>query len=405
MNMIKKNEKLMLIGKWTSTIGNIIFDYANNTFIIKNSIGKVMYLSVYQSLDTITGVIFNLIGGVYSDKYDRKKIVIYTDIMSAIICFLLSFFNTEYNTIKYLIISNVFLGIIYSFNSPANKSLTREVIAKNRMLSYNSIANAGNEVFKIISPVISIYLINLIGWKGAMQFNAVTFIISAISEAQLIKINKTSRCKKERLNIFNDIKEGFLYLVKNKLIFILIIVSSFINFFLAGYNLLLPYTNIIYNDIHTNSYGIFLAMQSVGGILGSLINTKIGYNNKVIFESGIIYLFFNAISMILIPIFGQFKNLCLLCVPFIIFGASLTVFNIRVITYIQNNVNENYLGRIFSIIFTVSVLFMPLGSLMFPLILNVLTDKGFFVVGVGILMVALVGITVININNFKKLNE
>ena len=73
MNMIKKNEKLMLIGKWTSTIGNIIFDYANNTFVIKNSIGKVMYLSVYQSLDTITGVIFNLIGGVYSDKYDRKK--------------------------------------------------------------------------------------------------------------------------------------------------------------------------------------------------------------------------------------------------------------------------------------------------------------------------------------------
>ena len=81
-------------------------------------------------------------------------------------------------------------------------------------------------------------------------------------------------------------------------------------------------------------------------------------------------------------------------IPFLLSGTALTVFNIQFMSYVQLRADEAYLGRVFSIIFTVAVLFMPVGSFVFSFLLDTTSPAGFAVVGGGILFLAAAGILV-----------
>ena len=59
-------------------------------------------------------------------------------------------------------------------------------------------------------------------------------------------------------------------------------------------------------------------------------------------------------------------------------------------SYVQIAVDENYLGRVFSIIFTVAVLFMPVGSFAFSLFINPSNVNSFYLVGGGIVGLAVI---------------
>lgn len=103
---IRKNEALLWFGGWTSKIGNIIFDYANSISIVGIFTSKPWILALYQSSETIIQIVFNLIGGAKADKGNRKRIVIITDLLSALICGSLSFFVDTGYMAQVMVIAN-----------------------------------------------------------------------------------------------------------------------------------------------------------------------------------------------------------------------------------------------------------------------------------------------------------
>ncbi len=391
---IRKNEALLCFGGWTSRIGNIIFDYANSISIVGAFTSKPWILAFYQSSETIILVIFNLIGGAKADKGNRKKIVIVTDVLSAIICFILSFFVGSSLMAQVMIMANALLALVYAFNSPTYKSLIKEVIEKNRIGAFNSIAHAGSEIIRVVGPIVGVGLVGIIGVRGALIFNACTFLVSAFAEACLSRVIEESAGAKEKSNIFSDIAEGFKYLFREKEILFLIILSSLVNFFLAGYNLLLPYTDVIYASLGRNFYSKALVMEAVGGIIGSAICTKLinKFHDNVL--ALILFLMGTGGALLLEPVMALIKNYYLCLIPFALFGIMLTAFNIQLMSHVQVAVDENFLGRVFSIIFTVAVLLMPVGSFFFSVFMNAADINGFYMVGGGIVMLSAVSIVI-----------
>lgn len=69
-----KNEYLLILGRWTSSLGNIIFDYANNVSIVSLFSNKPWLLAFYQGSETVVRVFFNLLGGVKADKGEKKEL-------------------------------------------------------------------------------------------------------------------------------------------------------------------------------------------------------------------------------------------------------------------------------------------------------------------------------------------
>ena len=393
MRKERKNEALLWFGKWTSKLGNIVFDYANSVSIVGAFSHAPWVLALYQSSETVIQIVFNLIGGAKADSGSWKKILIVTDVFSAAICLAASFFVASPRMAEVVIAANALLAVVYAFNSPTYRSIVREMVDGERIGMYNSVSNGGGEVIKIAGPMAGMLLVRWIGVRGALLFDALTFLLSAVSEMLLMPISGAQKKPKEK-NIFRDIAEGFSYLVRERQLLFLILLSALVNFFLAGFNLLCPYTDVMYASFGIEFYSKVLVMEAAGGLLGSLISSRLGSRVKENARLMVLFLGAMGAALALEPLAALTGSAIVCLIPFLLSGTALTVFNIQFMSYVQLRADEAYLGRVFSIIFTVAVLFMPVGSFVFSFLLDTTSPAGFAVVGGGILLLAAAGILI-----------
>lgn len=378
---ICSNENKLYIGKWTSKIGNVVFDYVNTIAIVSSCRTGSVFLAIYQASEVLISIIFNLIGGVIADGSNKKRLLIYTDIFSGIVSLILSFFVESSYIVVLIIIANIILAIISAYNSPIYRSIIREMVYKEKIGKYNAISNAGYQIAAVISPLLALYFVNRFNSRVALNFNACTFFVSAMMEIMLKPINSNPEKimeKKFIQNLFNGIK----YLVSQKNIFLLIVFASIINFFLAGYNLGVPNTSIFLGDISRYIYTYILIVEAIGGILGSYLSVKL--KNKQSTHSILVLV---GLSLCLIPKFSQFNSIFICLVPFFIATSAMSIFNVNFMTAIQTQISQEYLGRVFGIIFASSAILMPIGSFLFTYIINRYEIFEFLFVGVGVLLV------------------
>lgn len=394
MRKERKNEALLWFGRWTSKLGNIVFDYANSVNIVGAFTHAPWVLALYQSSETILQIVFNLIGGAKADSGSRKKILIVTDGLAAAICFAVSFFAQSDYMAEVVIAANALLAVVYAFNSPTYRSIIREMIDAERIGVYNSVGNGGGGIIKIAGPMVGMLLVRWIGVRGALLFDALTFLLSALAEALLTPLSESAKKTAEKKNIFRDIAEGFSYLFRERQLLFLIVLSALVNFFLAGFNLLCPYTDVMFASFGLEFYSKVLIMEAVGGVAGSFISSRLGSRVKENARLMILFLGAVGVSLSLEPFAALIGSAVACLVPFLLSATALTVFNIQFMSYVQLRAEEAYLGRVFSIIFTVAVLFMPVGSFAFSFLLDTSSPAGFAVVGGGIVLLSAAGMLI-----------
>lgn len=376
-----KNSILIISGNVVSQFGSIMFMLALNWWIIDTT-NNVKLLGYITAASTIPLIVLNLFGGVIADCLNKQKIIITCDLISGGLCITLGLFmNQNYINIPLVVIIDVLLSCSMAIFSPTLRSIVPEVIDKTMITKINSILTNLSEVVKIIAPLVAAMLFKLsfIGFKGIFIINGISFIFSAITE---IFINYT-KVSVVREGVFKEIKSGFNYIVDNKILLRLIILCAVINFFIAGYNLTLPY--YIKNVIKKEYYSLALTIEAIGGIIGSLLILK---NDK---EASLKEISKNLLFCGLGLVVTICGNIITLFISVFLYGLFLTKFNIAFFSYLQLNVDNKFLGRVFSIVFFVAIILMPLGNLIFGLISEYLINYilaiiGIFVTGCVIIM-------------------
>lgn len=385
--MMKKNSILLISSNVTSKIGNVVFDYANTMIITTLFPTAPIFLSVYQSTETIVSILLNLIGGAIADNFNRKKILIYTDLLSSLACFIgLLVVNSK---ILYLliIIINVILSILTTLNNPVYNAMIKETIPNHYVEKHMTYFTISKEIVSIFSPIIGVIIWKFWGIKFAYIFNSLSFLLAALFSYNIEVTKKINSKPKQDRNILCSIKSGLVYIDKNKEIKYLIILSSVINLFLSYYNLALPYLSNYFKDSITNFYGIALAMQSVGAVLFPILEKKLKLSQRNNLSRNTTYLGLSIVTVFLFDILRF--NIYLLFGLFIVIGGFFTLFNIKFFSMVQKVVINEYIGRVYSVIFTVSILFMPIGSIFFGLVAKIDNLLGFLFVGVGIIFSSL----------------
>lgn len=394
----KLNSKLIILSNITSKLGNVVFDYTNQMLITMIAPTSPKFMDFYQFSENIVSILFNLFAGAIIDKNSRKRLLLITDILSGCTCIVGIFFLKSPYVYISLIITNILLSILSSFNSPAYNAIVKESISSSYIERHLSNFNIFKECSSIISPTLGILIWQTFGLTTAYIFNALSFFISALFTLK-IGVKKHNPLKLVRnKNIFMDIKEGMIYIYKQKMVFNLLIFSCFINFFLSGYNILLPYLNNIFQENYSNTYGIILILHSIGSISFSYLNTRfstsLSLDRKLNFSTMML-----GLCMIFVPILHYtINNFNLTLLPFLGIGGFISIFNIQFFTTIQKKVDTDFIGRVYSVIFTVSILFMPIGSIVFGFIFNNIDIEILLFIGIFVILTSL-GYHVLNLKN------
>ncbi|AEZ62252.1 ABC transporter membrane-spanning permease-macrolide efflux [Streptococcus infantarius subsp. infantarius] len=392
MKIIEKKNSAYLIGsRVISRIGDIMFDFANNTFLAGVSPNSLSLVAIYQSLENIISVVFNLFGGVIADRFRRKKILISTNLFSGFLCIFLSFIGTQKWMIYAVVVSNMFLALFSSFSAPAYKAFTKEIVNKKNITKLNSYLEISSTIIKLTIPLVAVFLYKWIGVHGVLLLDGLTFIISSILLFLVVPIEAKFESKEEisfKL-IFKDLFSGIKYLLKHRKILLIILLSSVVNFFLAAYNLLLPYSSKMFPNLSDSLYAIFLVFEAVGGLIGASLS---GYLNKELsIKKLLLFLSLSGITLAFAPaVYLIFHNPLILALVPGIFSLFLSIFNIQFFSLVQRDVDNQYIGRIFGIIFTIAILFMPIGSGVFSILFKTTEIVNFLIVGISILFVSII---------------
>lgn len=389
--MKKKNILYLVSSKGISKIGDIIFDFANNTFLAGLNPTSLSLVAIYQSLESVIGVLFNLFGGVIADSFKRKKIIVATNFLCGFACIILSFISREQWLVYAIVLTNVFLAFMSAFSGPSYKAFTKEIVKKDSISQLNSLLETTSTVIKVTVPMIAIFLYKLLGIHGVLLLDGLSFLIAALLILFVVPINEevVTKDKMTISKILNDLKTGFKYVYSHKSIFIIIVLSALVNFFLAAYNLLLPYSNQMFGEISSRLYGTFLTAEAIGGFVGAILS---GFVNKSLSSKRLIL--FLACSgmmlMLVIPLYFIFHNVIILAFSPALFNLFLSIFNIQFFSIVQRDVDNEFLGRVFGIIFTIAILFMPIGTVFFSVVLNPNNTFNLFIIGASITVLSLV---------------
>lgn len=391
MKIVKKNITYIIVSRGISRIGDIMFDFANNTFLSGLNPTTLSLVAIYQSLESLIGILFNLFGGVIADSFNRKKIIIGTNILCGISCIVLSFISPQKWLIHAIVITNVILAFMSAFSGPSYKAFTKEIVKKDNISQLNSLLETTSTVIKVTIPMIAIFLYNSLGIHGVLMLDGLSFLVAASLIFFIIPINEEVPTK-EKITIsevLNDLKIGFEYIYSHRPLFTIIVLSAIVNFFLAAYNLLLPYSNQMFGEISSGLYGTFLTAEAIGGFIGSILS---GLLNKSLSSKRLI-LFLTLSGLMLMsatPLYAMFHNIIILAFSPALFSLFLSIFNIQFFSIVQRDVDNEFLGRVFGIIFTVAILFMPIGTGFFSMVLNPTNTFNFFIIGMSITILSLV---------------
>lgn len=368
-----------------------MFDFANNTFLAGLNPASLSLVAVYQSLESVIGVLFNLFGEVIADSFKRKKIIITTNILCGTACLVLSFLTKEQWLVYAIVLTNVILAFMSAFSSPSYKAFTKEIVKKDSISQLNSLLETTSTVIKVTVPMVAIFLYKLLGIHGVLLLDGLSFLIAALLISFILPVNDEVVIKEKVTirEIFNDLKIGFKYVYSHKSIFIITVLSALVNFFLAAYNLLLPYSNQMFGEISTGLYGTFLTAEAIGGFIGAILS---GFVNKELSSMRLIlFLSLSGLMLMLAPPFYiMFHNAIILALSPALFSLFLSIFNIQFFSLVQKDVDNDFLGRVFGIIFTITILFMPIGTGFFSVALNPNNSFNLFIIGSCITTLSLV---------------
>ncbi|MDO4698551.1 MAG: MFS transporter [Pasteurellaceae bacterium] len=391
MKKEKKNIGLIVASRSISRIGDIMFDFANNTFLAGVNPNSLSLVAIYQSLESVTGVLFNLFGGVIADSVKRKKIIMVTNILGGLACIILAFTSQEKWLIYAIVILNVILAFMSSFSGPSYKAFTKEIVVKEQIAQLNSFLETSSTIVKVTVPILALFLYNKIGINGVLFLDGLSFLIAALLIYFIVPINKeiVSKDNITLTGIMTDLKMGFEYIFSHKNIFMIIALSALVNFFLAAYNLLLPYSNQMFPELQEGLYGIFLTAEAIGGFIGAVLS---GFLNKQL--SSIKLMIFLGLSGLFVslsyPLYIAFHNSIILSLSPALFMLFLTIFNIQFFSVVQRDVDNEFLGRVFGIIFTVAILFMPVGTGIFSMILDSGNIFNYLFIGLAVTFLSLI---------------
>ncbi|MET8045509.1 MFS transporter [Micromonospora sp. NPDC005215] len=369
----------LVSGGFVSALGTVVFDLVLAWWVVSTTGSAV--LTGYLLAAALAPIAFiGPIGGVLSDRWNKKAILIVTDVISGAVAFgvaLMAYGNAL--NVPLLALSCFALGTCTALYRPAARSIVPLLVRERHLVKANSVSTNLTETTKAVGPLLGAALIAMpvIGVGGAMVLNGVSFWLSALAAAAIRYTHVTNG--KDISTVMTDLRAGFRYINSRVLIRNMVILCAAVNFFLIAFNILLPL--YVTEVLHGSSaiYGRALTAEAVGGIAVTLL---LLFLHDIVPTNRLLAALIAAggMALTLIPVVPAVAGLLLFAAAQ---GFFVGGFNTLFFAYIQKEVSQQFLGRVFSVVYMAAIGVMPIAYISWGYIGDYALRWGFVYAGLG----------------------
>jgi MFS family permease len=376
----------------------VIYSMTHSTFML----GLALFSLLFPRF------VLSLFGGIVSDRYNRYKILLITQIASMIQAALLATLTlSNHYAVWELLALSAILGIINAFDSPARQPLVHEMVFDKEDLPNAIALNSSMVNFaKIIGPAISGIILVKFGAGICFLVNAISFMAVIIS-LLFMKLQPSNRVRPVKKKITSELTDGFKYIRSTPDLGMILLMVSVVSLMVLPYETLMPvFAKVVFKG-DASTFGYIRSFIGIGAIVGTvfLASLKSGADLKFVLLTNTIIL---GIGLIF---FSLVTNFPVAMVFAIIFGFGAMAQTTVCLTIIQVQTEAKMRGRVMSFLLMAMTGMLPLGGLIVGAISQhigapyTLIGQGFLALIIAASFVKFLGREKLSKNKLKSFEE
>lgn len=389
---------------WLSSTASFLalstYLFAEQWYII-TVLNRESALGIVMMVTMIPRVIFMTVGGVWADRYKRSQIMLVSSLVRCLLVVtMIIFLQMSILELWPLVCFALLFGVLDAFFSPANTSLLPSLVSKNELTRSNSFIQSSNQIAMFSGPMIGGWILT-VGSFSLLFSIIVLLLMLTFTFSFLIKENDTAAALQKEGSAKEQLAEGFAYVWKmpflKNMLFILII----INFFFFG-PLLMGIPLIVDKVIYGAALDLsFLQSSYQGGMLvGAIIVGILNIRKK----RGLMILVMITFLGMFLSLLGQIGVLWQGIALLSMMGVLSSIINVSLISTIQEQSDEEKMGRVMSLINASSNGLVPLSyaCISLALVLNLTISNIMLVCGILIVVISI--LFILNSKVVKEMN-
>lgn len=409
------------LGQIISQVGDSLY-FVVFMFMVREVSGQDWMVGVAGAAETLPFVLLGPTAGVFADRFDRRKIMLLSDILAGGLLLIVGLFVLlQPNFSAWLLVGTAFvLSTLRAVFLPAKSAALPALVPREWLLKANALSTATQNMVPIIGLALSATVLGVLysispTWffATAVVVNAMTFLGSAVFIARLPEI-RPERMHLARPNGWREFAEGLRYIRRRSELMALVGLGMMLNLFIAPFFVIFLAANALWFGGKPQTVALLELTFFVGMVFGSLWvaarnvrRAGLGYVwglgvtgltvALMTFAGRIDGAFYalgpqvagwatGAVVLLGIVWIGLLNVLAGLAVPFA---------QIPTNTFVQATTPDGLRGRVNSVIVTTSIGMMPIGYALGGVLLSTFgVETMFLIMGLGMAGTALFGFAI-----------
>ena len=358
-----RNYRLFWIGAFLSNVGTWMQAVAQG-WLVLHLTNSALWLGLDAYMATAPGFVLTLLGGVFADLIDRRRLLLYTQVVAGIAALTLAALVATNVVNRWMVLAFSFVtGCCMALASPSYLAMTYDLVGREDLANAVAMNSTQFQLSRVVGPALAGVAFRLFGLAGCFFANGLSFV-AVVAALWMVRTEGHPRTPahsvKDRRALWGDLVEGFRYVRNRPRVFSLLLLAAVNSLFGAPYFSMVP---IYARDIfHLGETGLALLMGTagVGALMGALLVAYLGdFRRKGWFVLGGAIMFGLCISAFALSSRLTFSLLFLFGV-----GFSLVVSVAITNTLLQKLVTDQMRGRVMSMFILSFMGTLPIGNIL-----------------------------------------
>lgn len=326
--------------------------------------GSPFWLGVDAFMATAPGLVLTLLGGVFADLVDRRKLLMLTQIgagLSALALAILVWTDTV--TVWMILALSFVTGSCMALAGPSYLAMTIDLAGREDLSNAIALNSIQFQLSRAVGPAFAGIGFKLFGLAGCFFANALSFVAVIVGLSMLkfeSRNNVAAHSLRDRKALWQDLIDGFVYAKSRPRVFSVLAICFILNFFGTPYLSLMPY--FAKNILHLEEGGlaIMMGVAGFGAFCGAMVLAFFG-NFK---RKGVAVLL-GSFSFALCVIGFSLSTTIYFSLAFLFLCGFSVIFAIAVTNMLlQEIVTDEMRGRIMAMFILTFIGAMPFGNLL-----------------------------------------
>jgi len=352
-----RNFRILYPANAMSNIGTWAQRVAQDWLVLELTHNNGTYLGLVTAIQFAPVLLFSLQGGAMADRVDKRKLLIWTNIVAALACYILGLLVvTHHIKLWHVFACAAVLGISSAIDAPIRQSFTAEIVGHSDVANAVSLNSANFNAGRLVGPALSGFLIARFSTGPSFLINATTYLFVILS---LLFMRPSDFFIQKKEETLGTIREGLRYALARPDLYVVMALV----FFAATFGLNFQIFNALMATKEFGkgpaSYGLLGTFIAVGSLTGALLSARLERlrNAKLVIRLGI---WFSIVVIVLsvMPTYTWYSLWLPIC------GISALTMLISANSYVQVNSDPAVRGRVMGIYMLIFMGGTPFGSLL-----------------------------------------